>query len=110
MIIAVMNTLTWLAAPQKLVRWQWPVHHAKKRLKIVELSARVKAIARENELDKAPEAVLVKAQAGCVRQHANVELVRSLVRTRNLWQYQAQQPKKKVPAASAKTKEIRHTQ
>ncbi|XP_067027657.1 uncharacterized protein [Acropora muricata] len=47
----------------------------------VELSVRVRALARENELDKALEAVLVKAQAGCVRLHANVELVQSLVRT-----------------------------
>ena len=47
----------------------------------MELSARVKALARENELDKALEPVLVKVQAGCVRLHTSVELVKSLVRT-----------------------------
>ena len=39
-------------------------------------------LARENELDKALEALLLKAQAGCVRLHASVELVLSVVRTR----------------------------
>ena len=34
------------------------------------------------ELDKALEAVLVKAQAGCIRLHARVQLVQGLVRTR----------------------------
>ena len=33
-------------------------------------------------MDKALEAAIVKAQAGCVRLHASVELVKSLVRIR----------------------------
>lgn len=39
-----------------------------------------KALAHENELDKALETALVKVQAGYVRLHVSVELVQSLVR------------------------------
>ena len=86
-------------------------------------SARVKALARENELGKALEAVLVKAQAGSVRssackcgtrakpcQNKGRSVFSIIIRAFGdpmklfLWQYQAQQSNKNVPATPAKTK------